>query len=190
MTDRALYLVRHGETEWTAAHRHNGRTDLPLSERGRAQARRLQSALAEVAVDHVFCSPLKRAIETARIALPGREVIIRAELTEWDYGEFEGRTVEEIRQREPEWTPWSHGFPGGETLGEVEARARRFLDELDGFRGPAIIFSHGHLLRILAVVRLELPLLVAGRLALDPAALSLIGTEYEQAAIRFWNRRD
>ncbi len=183
-----LHLVRHGETAWTTAHRHNGRTDLPLNERGRAKAAGLRPMLGGLDFEHVFCSPLRRALETSALAFPHRAAVVCQELTEWDYGDFEGLTVEQIRRTDASWTPWTHGFPGGETLEQVTMRAEEFLRRVSGCGGRVLVFSHGHLLRILAARRLDFPAMAASRLALDPAATCVIGVEYERAAIRSWNR--
>jgi probable phosphoglycerate mutase len=182
-----LWLIRHGETEWTAQGLHNGRTDIPLNARGRAQAAAARDALPR-RLDVAFSSPLARARETAEIcAFPG-QLTIAGGLLEWDYGAFEGRTALDIRREIPGWTPWTHGFPAGETLADVAARAENFFrEEIAPRKGRVAVFAHGHILRLLAACVLDLPQESAARLALEPGALSLLDREYERPTIRFWN---
>ena len=125
-----IYLIRHGETDWTAADRHNGRTDISLNTRGRQQAEALQKELCHVRFDRIYSSPSRRAEQTAAIALPASAVALCDELMEWDYGSLEGKTVVEIRETFPEWTPWTHGFPGGETLAQLRLRVTKFANQV------------------------------------------------------------
>ncbi len=189
-----IVLVRHGETEWSRSGQHTGRTDLPLTEKGRADAAKLSPHLSARHFGLVLISPLSRAQETARLAgLSGED---DANLLEWDYGSYEGRRTADIRVDigDPTWTIWRDPIPAGETPGEqpedVAARARlviqRCLPVLAQDQDVALV-AHGHLLRMLTATWLDLPA-VDGRLfALDAGALSSLGFEHEQHVIRSWN---
>ena len=181
-----IVLARHGETDWSRDGRHTGNTDVPLTERGREQAQALGAALEGRNFARVLTSPLSRAAETARLAGFG-DAEARDELREWDYGAYEGRRTAEIREGRPGWTLWADGVPDGETAAEVAARVDAVLADLRTVEGAALVFAHGHLLRVLAVrwIRLEPE---AGRLlALDPATFSALGYERETPVIRVWN---
>jgi broad specificity phosphatase PhoE len=182
-----IVLVRHGETEWTLSGQHTGRTDIPLTERGREQARALAAELARRQFALVLTSPLARARETCRLAGLGERAQEREELLEWDYGDYEGRTTPEIRRERPGWTLWRDGVANGETAARVGARVDRVIAELRT-AGDAAVFAHGHVLRVLAARWLGLEP-EAGRLfALDPASISVLGYERETAVVRLWNR--
>jgi broad specificity phosphatase PhoE len=182
-----VVLVRHGETEWSRELRHTGRTDVPLTERGREQAERVGAALRGRTFALVLTSPLQRATETCRLAGFGEIAQPRDDLREWDYGDYEGRMTEEIRKEAPDWTVWTGGVPNGETVEQVGARADRVIEEIRTVDGDVLVFSHGHLLRILAARWLGLEP-GAGRLfALDAATLNTLGYERETAVIREWN---
>ncbi len=184
-----VVLVRHGETEWTVSAQHTGRTDIPLTDRGREDARALAAGLAERRFALVLTSPLARAAETCRLAGLGEHAARREELMEWDYGAYEGRRTVEIRQEQPGWTLWHDGVPDGETAADVGARVDRVISELRETDGDAAVFSHGHVLRVLAARWLGLEP-TAGRLfALDPATISILGYERETPVVRLWNRR-
>lgn len=182
-----LVLVRHGETEWSRDGRHTGRTDLELTEKGRAEAARAASVLSGRSFERVLSSPLRRALETCRLAGFGDRVETRDELLEWDYGEYEGRRTDEIREERPGWVPWRDGCPGGERAEEVGARADRLLGELDGATGEVAIFGHGHMLRVLTARWLDLEPAAGARFVLDTGTLSVLGSEHEWHAIRTWN---
>jgi broad specificity phosphatase PhoE len=182
-----VVLARHGETEWSRDGRHTGSTDVPLTERGEAQARAVGTELRGRPFALVLSSPLRRALETARLA--GFSPEARPELAEWDYGEYEGRTTAEIREEVPDWTIWRYGAPGGESAEQVGARADSVIAELDAVDGDALVFAHGHLLRILAARWLGLAPGDGRLLALDSGTLSTLGYEREQRVIRVWNAR-
>jgi broad specificity phosphatase PhoE len=182
-----VVLVRHGETEWSRAGRHTGRTDVPLTEQGRRQAEAVGAALRDRDFALVLTSPLGRALETCRLAGFGERAKSRDELMEWDYGAYEGRTTAEVREERPGWTLWRDGVPGGETIEQVGQRVDRVLDEIRALDGEALLFAHGHVLRVLTARWLELEP-DAGRLfALDPATLSMLGYERETPVIQLWN---
>jgi probable phosphoglycerate mutase len=184
-----IWLVRHGETGWSAALRHTGCTDVELTDAGRAAAAALAPRLAGHPFALVGSSPLSRARETARVAgFPSP--VVDDDLRELDYGELEGLTTAEIRARGPEWRDWNvwtGALPGGETPAAAGVRARRVLDRADAAGGGVLLFGHGHLLRILAAVALDLDPSCGARLILDPAHLSVIGHEREIRALRHWN---
>ena len=183
-----IVLVRHGETEWSRAGKHTGRTDVPLTEAGRRQAQAVGIELQKRRFAAVWTSPLSRAADTCRLAGFGDVAVERDELMEWDYGEYEGRTTAEIRGERPGWTLWRDGVPGGETIDEVAARVDRLLADAESVPGDVLLFAHGHVLRVLAARWLGLEP-AAGRLfALDPATLSVLGYERETRVVRQWNR--
>jgi broad specificity phosphatase PhoE len=180
-----VVLVRHGETEWSAALRHTGRTDLPLTEAGEEQARAVGKVLRGQEFALVLSSPLRRALDTARLA--GFEPQVREELAEWDYGDYEGRTTAEIRETIPDWTIWAYGAAGGESGAQVAARVDRVIGEILHVDGDVLVFAHGHLLRVLCARWLELEPGDGRLFALDSGTLSTLGFEREQRVIRVWN---
>ena len=181
-----IVVVRHGETEWTITGQHTSRTDVPLTELGRADARRLGEYLSGRSFAVVLTSPLQRAVDTCRLAGFGDRAVVDSDLAEWDYGSFEGRTTADIRGEVPGWTLWRDGVADGETAAQVAARADRVIGRVvDG--GDALVFSHGHLLRVLAARWLGLAP-DAGRLfALAPASIGVLGWEREQHVLERWN---
>ncbi len=185
-----IYLVRHGETEWSRARRHTGRTDVPLNEVGEAEAKALGQHLRGLEVDRVLSSPLARAVTTARLAGFGDRLETTDALLEFDYGDYEGLTTPEIRASRPGWDLFRDGCPGGETVEAAAARARGLLAELTEGDGRALLFSHGHQLRILAACYLGLPPENARHLFLGTASLSVVGTEHEWPAILLWNEQE
>ena len=182
-----LWLVRHGETEWSKAMRHTGRTDVPLTEAGRRRAGGLAPLLGSQAFDQVLCSPLLRARETARLAGFGERIRLDEDIAEWDYGDFEGRTTAELAEELGGFSIWTTPVTGGETLAQVATRAERVLARLETVGGRHLLFSHGHLLRILTARWLDLPP-NAGRLfALDAGGVSVLGLEHDTRVMCAWN---
>src|SRR3954452_23223751 len=165
-----LWVVRHGETEWSREGRHTGRTDIPLTEVGRRQAEAVASVLAAHDFAPVLTSPLQRARETGRLAGFG-DAVVDDDLAEWDYGDYDGRTTAEIRAERPDWSLWRDGCPGGESAAEVGARADRVVARVRASTGPVLVFAHGHLLRVLAVRWVGLPPQDGARFALEPATV-------------------
>ncbi len=182
-----VVLVRHGETEWSANGRHTSRTDLPLTAAGRARAQALAPELAERRFSLVLCSPLRRARETCQLAGFGGQTIVLDELHEWDYGEYEGLTTPEIRAQRPDWDLWRDGCPGGESPSEIEARADRVLERVREVAGDAVLFAHGHILRVLAARWVVQPVAFGARLALSAGAVGTLGYERETEVLREWN---
>jgi len=189
-----IWLVRHGETEWSRSGRHTSTTDIGLTERGRERARALGDELRGRTFALVLCSPRRRARETCELAGLGERAEIEPALSEWDYGDYEGLTTPQIREQRPDWWLWRDGCPGGETPGQVAARADRALERLravagteDG-SGEAIVFAHGHILRVLAARWVGMDAAFGARLALGAGSLSTLGFERETAVITAWNR--
>jgi broad specificity phosphatase PhoE len=182
-----VWLVRHAETEWSLSGKHTGRTDVPLTDAGRERARELGARLRDRSFALVLVSPLERARETARLAGLGDSCQVREDLLEWDYGEYEGITTQEIRETRPDWYLWTDGVPGGETAEEVGARCDRIVEEILGVDGDVAIFAHGHVLRALGARWVEEPVSFGGRLYLTTGSLSTLGFEREVRVIRLWN---
>jgi broad specificity phosphatase PhoE len=182
-----LVLVRHGETEWSRTGRHTGRTDVPLTARGRAEAESVGVRLAGRRFVRVLTSPASRSTETCRLAGFSDHAETCADLREWDYGAYEGRTTSEIRVERPGWTLWRDGAPGGEAVEQVGERADRVLRMLADVVGEVVVFAHGHFLRVLAARWLGLDPAAGGLLALDPATISVLGHEHEWRVLRRWN---
>jgi broad specificity phosphatase PhoE len=182
-----IVLIRHGETEWTLAGKHTGRTDIPLTDQGREQARTVGEALRGRRYALVLTSPLERAAETCRLAGFGEAAAPRDELMEWDYGAYEGRTTVEIRRERPGWSLWRDGVPGGETAAEVGERLDRVVAEIRSAAGDGLVFGHGHALRVLAARWLGLEPNSGRLFALAPATISVLGYERDNAVIRVWN---
>ena len=182
-----LTLVRHGDTEWSLSGRHTGWTDIPLVESGRRQAKLLGGRLAGRSFALVLSSPLSRALETCRLAGLGDAVTVDPDLREWNYGDLEGLTSDEIRRSMPGWTIWSGPVPGGETADQVGQRADRVIERVMPVDGDVAIFAHGHLLRVLAARWLDLPADHGALFELATATLSRLGWERERRVIELWN---
>ena len=183
-----IILIRHGQTEWSASGRHTSVTDLPLTPRGEQQARALAGALSGRAFAAVLCSPRQRALDTARLAgLTVTEVV--AGLVEWDYGENEGLTTEQILARRPDWDLWRDGCPGGEDPALVGARLDRVLDRARAMipEGDVALVGHGHALRVAGARWIGLPPAGGSRLRLETATTSTLGHEHGREVILSWN---
>jgi broad specificity phosphatase PhoE len=187
MSSHEIALARHGETEWSRDMRHTGRTDVPLTDVGRRQAEALGQRIAGRSFARVFVSPLRRALETCELAGLGEQAEQRPELLEFDYGEAEGLTTPEMRERVPDWTVWTHGAPGGESPADVGARLQPLLAELRTAEDDVAIFAHGHVLRVLAALWIDLDPSDGARFVLKTASLSTLGWERSTPAIRLWN---
>ena len=187
--ERQVWLVRHGETEWARLGRHTGRTDIPLTDAGRDQADALGQRLARHRFSLVLTSPLSRAADTARLAGFGDVAEAEPDLMEWDYGALEGRMTADIRAEYPDWSIWTGPWPGGETIDQVAARVDRVLARClaPDVEGDTLLFSHGHLLRVLGARWLGLPGASGGLFALSTATVSILGWDRERPVIEAWN---
>jgi len=188
MTKQVVVLVRHGDTEWSRNGRHTGKTDIPLSDDGRRQAKALGPELNAWQFAMVLTSPLQRARDTCTLAGYGTQAQVRSELQEWDYGRYEGLTSEQIAGTNPDWSLWRDGGPGGETAADVGRRVDRVIAEVRGVEGDVLIFAHGHVLRVLASRWLDEPPEGGRHYSLQTAALSLLGEEHRDPVIRRWNQ--
>jgi probable phosphoglycerate mutase len=182
-----IALARHGETEWSRDGRHTGRTDIPLTDTGRRQARLLGESLAEWSFVKVLSSPLQRALETCKLAGLEDSVETTDDLLEWDYGEYEGITTPQIRESRPDWYLWRDGCPGGEQPGDVGARADRVLAAIADCDGDVALFAHGHILRVIAARWIGLGPEAGALLALNTGTLSVLGYERETRVLMRWN---
>jgi broad specificity phosphatase PhoE len=180
-------LVRHAETEWSLAKRHTGLTDIPLTERGREAARALYERLRGRRFALVLVSPLSRARETCELSGLGAQAEVREDLVEWDYGEYEGLTTPQIRAQRPGWVLWRDGCPGGESAADVGARADRVIADLRDADGEVVVFSHGHMLRVLGARWIELEPAVGRRLGLFTGAICVLGSEHGTSVVTRWN---
>jgi broad specificity phosphatase PhoE len=182
-----LLVIRHGETEWSRTGRHTGRTDVPLSDQGRAEARDAARTLDGWNINRSYTSPLGRARETAELVEPACGVLVEPDLVEWDYGKYEGVTTAEIRETVPGWTVWTHGSPGGEDADQVCERLDRVVARLRATAGRSLLFGHGHALRALTARWLDQPVLEGRNFVLDTATVSVLGFERDTPAVRRWN---
>ncbi|MBA2326045.1 MAG: histidine phosphatase family protein [Actinobacteria bacterium] len=183
-----LWLVRHGETEWSKTGRHTSRTDVPLTEPGERQAEALGGLLGGQKFARVLSSPKRRALDTCRLAGYGDSAEIADDLQEWDYGEYEAEKTVDIRRTRPDWSLWDDGAPGGETPAQVGERARRVLAEFERAGGDVVVFSHGHFLRVLTATWLGLPPESGRRFGLSTATLGRLGHEREHHVVWLWNQ--
>lgn len=188
--DPQVVLVRHAETAWSKAGQHTGRSDLPLLDEGRRKAQRTRPRLRGVSFARVLTSPLQRAVETCRLAGFGDVAETRDDLCEWDYGDYEGLTTAEIRERDPEWLVWREGAPGGETPEDVQRRVDRLVTELADICASGddvLVFGHGHLLQALGIRWVELPIADGRLVVLGTAGISRLGWKRELRVIDTWN---
>jgi broad specificity phosphatase PhoE len=182
-----IWLIRHGETEWSLSGQHTGRTDIPLTAAGERQAAEIGRYLAGRPFALVLTSPLRRAYETCRLAGYSGVAQIDPNLCEWDYGAYEGRTGVQIQESVPGWTIWTSPVPQGETIEQVAARASRVIERAAKAGGDVALFAHGHLLRILTACWLGLPPDAGRFFALGTASVSVLGYERETRVIARWN---
>ncbi len=186
-----VYLARHGQTAWSLSGQHTGRTDIPLTPEGEQNARRLGERLAKIKVPFqlVLASPVQRARRTADLAGFGDRAQIDPDLYEWDYGQYEGRTTDEIRRQRPDWQLFRNGVPGGETLAQVAARADRVIARARAAAGNVLIFSSGHILRVLAARWCNCDGSAGEHLNLSTASLSVLSYErnLQEPVLQLWN---
>jgi probable phosphoglycerate mutase len=191
VTGAQLLVIRHGQTEWSRRGRHTGRTDIPLTEQGRQEARDAAATLGGWHLTRAYTSPLLRARETAALVSPACGVVVDDDLVEWDYGDFEGETTPQTRARIPGWSVWTHEMTGGETLDHVAHRADGFLArfEREVTEGNGVAFAHGHLLAVLIARWCGLEPVEGRRFALATATVTLLGWHREDRVIRALNHR-
>jgi len=184
------YVARHGETTWTLTGQHTGLTDIPLTERGERNARRLGERLKGLTFAKVFASPLKRAFRTCELAGFAAVAAVDPDLVEWNYGQYEGRRSADIRAERPDWQLFRDGAPGGETPRQISERADRVIERVRAVRGDVLLFTSGHFIRVLASRWLGLePTVHSAFFMLSTASLSALGYEHEPSrpVIRLWN---
>lgn len=184
-----LYLMRHGETAWSLTGQHTGKTDLPLTAHGEAEARTLAPLLKDAPFDHVFTSPRQRARRTAELA-GYANAVVEPDLTEWDYGDYDGLSTDEIRATKPNWNIYTDGCAGGESPEQIVARADRLIERWSKLTGRVAAFSHGHFGRVLAIRWIGLPIGMVKHFAIDTASLSILdrdpGRDHRPRIVR-WN---
>jgi broad specificity phosphatase PhoE len=183
-----LWLIRHGETAWSVSGQHTSKTDIPLTDRGRERAKEIRRYLDGCQFALILTSPRQRARDTCRIAGYGEAAEVDQNLAEWDYGEYEGRTTAGIQEERPRWSIWEDGPLGGETLDEVRTRAQVVIDRAVAAGGPVALFSHAHMLRILAATWIGLGPKSGRLFALGTGSISRLGFEREERVILTWNR--
>lgn len=185
-----LYLIRHGETEWSLSGQHTGVTDVPLTARGEAEARELARRLAGIPFSRVLTSPRQRARRTCELAALNPASEIETDLVEWNYGDYEGRRSAEILQARPGWNLFLDGGLNGETPAQVSDRANRLIARLRTLKGNVALFTHGHFGRVLSVRWIGFPVSEGQHLQLDTASLSILGCDphhHEMPVIVMWN---
>jgi broad specificity phosphatase PhoE len=182
-----LFVIRHGETAWSLSGQHTGVTDLPLTDNGRRLAGQIRPVLAREKFALVLVSPLQRARETCQLAGLGDVAVVDHDLAEWNYGEYEGLTPEQIHRIAPGWLLFRDGCPGGEAPAQVGARADRVIARGRGAAGDVALFAHGHVLRVLAARWIGLPPSAGQHFLLDTGTLSVLGYYQEIPAVRIWN---
>jgi len=182
-----IYVIRHGETEWSLSGQHTGVTDIPLTDNGRAVARRLRPVLAEQTFQLVLTSPLRRARETCELAGLGAHAAVEPDLHEWNYGDFEGLTTKQIHHKQPGWMLFRDGCPGGETPEQIGARVDRVVARVRGTAGDVVLFAHGHVFRVLVARWIGLPTAAGQHFLLDTATLNVLGYYGDTPAVKIWN---
>ncbi len=185
--EQKVYLVRHGETQWSLSGQHTGVSDIPLTDNGRMAARLLKPVLAGESFTLILTSPLQRARETCELAGLGEAALIEPDLVEWRYGEYEGLTSKQIQLTRPGWSVFRDGCPGGETPEEVGARADRVLAKIRAAAGNVALFAHGHFFRVLAARWIDLPASYGEHFLLDTATLNVLGYYGDSPALKIWN---
>jgi probable phosphoglycerate mutase len=188
MAERRVWLVRHGETEWSKSGQHTGRTDIALTPHGELQAKALGRHLAGRKFALVLTSPMGRARETCRLAGLSDGAQMTEDLHEWNYGIYEGITTNSVREKQPSWTIWESPIPQGETVEQVGERARRLIARVESANGDVALFAHGHILRILGACWMGLAPIYGRNLGLNTATISVLGYEREARVIEVWNQ--
>jgi probable phosphoglycerate mutase len=182
-----VFAIRHGETAWSLSGQHTGTTDIPLTDNGRRLADRLRPVLAPHAFGLVLCSPMQRARETCRLAGLGDHAVVEPDLIEWNYGDYEGLTTDQIHKTAPDWRLFRDGCPGGEVPDEVGARVDRVIARARAAAGDTALFAHGHVLRVFAARWIGLPASSGEHFLLDTGTLCVLGYYRQVPAVRIWN---
>jgi broad specificity phosphatase PhoE len=182
-----VFAIRHGETAWSVTGQHTGTTDIPLTDNGRRLAERLRPVLAKENFARVFTSAMQRARETCELAGLGNAAAIDPDLVEWNYGEYEGLTPEQIHERAPGWLIFRDGCPGGETPDQVGQRADRVIARIRAIDSDVALFAHGHVLRVLVARWIELPPGAGQHFLLDTGSLCVLGYYRDIPAVKVWN---
>ena len=182
-----VFVLRHGETEWSLNGKHTGITDIPLTENGRKIAKLLQPVLAEIPFKLVLTSPLQRARETCALAGLGDKATIEPDLMEWNYGQYEGMTPQQIHEKVPTWMIFEDGCPCGENPEEVGARVDRVIAKVRAAKGHVALFAHGHILRVFGARWLGLPAKAGAHFLLDTATINILSYYRGIPAIKCWN---
>ena len=187
MSVQQVFLIRHGETEWSLNGRHTGVSDIPLTENGRQVARRWQPIAATHTFDLVLTSPLQRARETCQLTGLGERAETDTDLTEWNYGAYEGLTPQEISAKQPGWMIFRDGCPGGESPEQIGTRVDRVIAKVRARAGDVALFSHGHVLRVLGARWLALPPSAGSHFLLDTATVCVLSSYHGVPAVKRWN---
>lgn len=182
-----IYLIRHGETEWSLSKKHTGRSDIPLTPRGEKEALALKAQLQQINFKKIFSSPLIRVIKTCEIAGLMDRAVKSNDLLEWDYGDYEGLTTSQIREKHPQWNLFEFGVPKGESIETLAKRADHILQLASKTEGDVALFGSGHILRVIGVRWINLDAKKAQFLALSTASISVLGYEHEWRVISCWN---
>jgi probable phosphoglycerate mutase len=182
-----VFAIRHGETKWSLTGQHTGTTDIPLTDNGRRDAERIRPVLEKEAFELVLTSPMQRARETCRLAGLGDKAAIEPDLVEWNYGEYEGLTPNQINEIAPGWLIFRDGCPGGETPEQVGRRVDRVIARAHGADGDVALFAHGHVLRVLVARWIGLPVQSGQHFLLGTGAVSVLGYYRGIPAVRHWN---
>lgn len=186
-TSQTIHVFRHGATEWSVAGKHTGLTDVPLTEEGRRNAERLRPLVGGTDFALVLSSPLQRALDTCRLAGLGEQAQVVDDLVEWDYGDYEGQTSEEVHRSDPNWLVFNDGCPNGESPADVGRRVDRVIERVRGAGGDVAVFAHGHVLRVFVARWLGLSAAEGRLFDLDTATYNVLGYYHDSPAVRRWN---
>ncbi|MEE9232478.1 MAG: histidine phosphatase family protein [Nitrospirales bacterium] len=185
--EQQIYVIRHGETEWSLSGQHTGVTDIPLTENGRHLAKLLHPVLAKESFALVLTSPLQRAKETCKLSGLGDQAEVDSHLIEWNYGDYEGLTSDQIHRKIPGWLIFTDGAPGGETPEQVGERADHVIKRARAAKGNVALFAHGHILRVLVARWIDLPATAGRNFLLDTGTLNILSDYRGFPAVKTWN---
>ena len=185
--EQEVYVIRHGETEWSLSGQHTGVTDIPLTENGRHLAKLLHPVLGNTSFALVLTSPLQRAQDTCKLSGLGDQAEVDSNLMEWNYGDYEGLTTDQIRKKSPGWLVFTNGGPGGETPDQVGERADRVIKKVKAVKGNVALFAHGHILRVLVARWIDLPATAGQRFLLETGTVNILSYYRGVPAVKQWN---